>query len=214
MAFLGFDIHEDCKELTRVRNFYDSSPTVLKHNNYLIQILFEQLLYEFHARQAYYKNAMEAFVEQILIRVFRVFRHGAEDEEYRVVENKHNEGLVGTATLKALRYIDNNILNITSVSELAKELKYNHSYLSNEFSRAMGITLRDYIETKKVELGKSFLKEGLNVTQTASKLGYASSQSFCKMFTRRVGYPPSALRQNMDTQVTKAVDGKRECDDI
>lgn len=190
MAYIGFCLHENCDE--KLTAFYSNPPQILQNDGHFSRTLFEQLLNEIYAAQSYSVDAMDACITQILIHVFRIFQSGSEVENRRIVEEARLEQIIGHTVFKTLRYIDNHISNITGIAQIAKELKYNPAYLSRVFHEKMGITISRYIEEKKVEAGKELLKEGVSVSETALRLGYASSQSFCKMFSRCVGCPPTA----------------------
>ena len=83
----------------------------------------------------------------------------------------------------------------------ASQLQYNPSYLSRVFHEKTGMTLSAYIDEKKCTLAKELLKQGVNVGEVAERLGYASSQSFCKMFVRCVGCSPTAyLKQQASSK--------------
>lgn len=112
-------------------------------------------------------------------------------KNHRIVEEARLERIIGHTVFKTLRYIEKNLYGVKSISQIAEDLKYNPDYLSRIFREKMGITLQQYIEEKKVEAGKALLVEGMSVSETAARLGYASSQSFCKMFSRCEGCSPT-----------------------
>ena len=191
MAYIGFCFQQKEDEMKQLVDFYSDPPQVLQNDRYFSRTLFEQLLYEIYAAQPYSMEAMDACINQILIHIYRIFQCGSEVENHRIVEEARLEQIIGHTVFKTLRYIDNNLHSIHSISGVAEELKYNPAYLSRIFREKMGITLQQYIEEKKVEAGKVLLTEGVSVSETASRLGYASSQSFCKMFSRCEGCSPT-----------------------
>lgn len=191
MAYIGFCFRHKEKGMKQLAEFYMNPPQVLQNDRYFSRTLFEQLLYEIYSAQSYSMEAMDACISQILIHVYRIFQCGSEVENHRIVEEARLEQIIGHTVFKTLRYIDNNLYNINHISEIAEELKYNPAYLSRIFREKMGLTLQQYIEEKKVEAGKVLLAEGMSVSETAARLGYASSQSFCKMFSRCEGCSPT-----------------------
>lgn len=191
MAYIGFCFRQDEEELKQLADFYSKPPQVLQNDRYFSRTLFEQLLYEIYAAQPYSMEAMDACINQILIHVYRIFQSGSEVENHRIVEEARMERIIGHTVFKTLRYIEKNLYGVKSISQIAEDLKYNPDYLSRIFKEKMGITLQQYIEEKKVEAGKALLAEGMSVNETAARLGYASSQSFCKMFSRCEGCSPT-----------------------
>ena len=191
MAYIGFCFRQKGFEMSKLVDFYSNPPQLLQNDRYFSRTLFEQLLYEIYSAQIYSVEAMDACITQILVHVFRIFQYGSETENRRIVEEARLERIIGHTVFKTLRYIDNHLNNISSITQIAEELKYNPTYLSRVFRERTGITLRRYIEEKKIEMGKALLEEGMSVNETAARLGYATSQSFCKMFSRCVGCSPT-----------------------
>lgn len=191
MAYIGFCFRESGEALDKMMQFYSNPPQVLCNDRHLSRTLFEQLLYEIYVKQSYSLDAVEACVTQILIHVYRIFQQGGEIENHRIVEEARLKQIIGHTVFKTLRYIDNNISSVSGVSQIAEELKYSPAYLSRIFREKTGVTLHHYIEEKKVEMGKELLRGGMSVSETALRLGYASSQSFCKMFSRCNGCSPT-----------------------
>ena len=91
-----------------------------------------------------------------------------------------------------IRYVEQNVCDISSIQDLAKTLGYNYTYLSHFFKAKTGTTLQKYITYKKLEKALQLLKYGeLKPTQIAEKLNYESVQSFSKAFRRVMGFTPT-----------------------
>ena len=208
MAYIGFCLRPQAwgKDL---ESFYRNPPAQLQNDRHYSRTLFEQLLGEIYAAQPYATEAMDACITQILIQVWRIFEPGGETENRRIVEEARIDRMIGHTVFKALRYIDNHISTIGHISEVAEALRYNPSYLSRVFREKTGKTLSRYIQDKKIESGKAFIREGMSVGETAARLGYASSQSFCKMFTKSEGCSPTAYLEREG-----GADAQAEKDDI
>ena len=54
--------------------------------------------------------------------------------------------------------------------------------------------MSDYITGKKIEIAAQLLADGVSVSESAQRLGYATSQSFCKMLRKHTGKTPSDFR--------------------
>lgn len=191
IAYIGLCFRKGGDEMDPLVEFYSNPPQVLCNDKHFSRTLFEQLLYEIYVKQAYSLDAVGACVTQLLIHVYRIFQQGGEIENRRIVEEARLKQIIGHTVFKTLRYIDNHICSVTGVSQIAEELKYSPAYLSRIFRERTGVTLHHYIEEKKVEAGKELLKGGMSVSEIALRLGYASSQSFCKMFSRCNGCAPT-----------------------
>ncbi|WOB06017.1 AraC family transcriptional regulator [Piscinibacter gummiphilus] len=81
----------------------------------------------------------------------------------------------------------------TSMKRLAGEVELSYHRLSHLFSQQMGITLRMYAISRKLDLAAMMAGQGLNLTQIALNSGFADSAHFCRTWMRSIGSPPSAL---------------------
>ena len=65
----------------------------------------------------------------------------------------------------------------------------------------VGQTPLEYITAWRMQLGKRLLRETrLSLEQIASRVGYESSASFSRVFTRQVGERPGAYRRRLTEQ--------------
>lgn len=194
MAYIGFVFYEGPKteERAALEDFFVNAPLSVKNDSIHIKPLFEKLLTEIYISQPYSKEIMDACINQILVHSYRLFVSGEIDTSPKVVEEARMDHIVGHAVFQTLRYIDSNIEQVKSVSQIAEELNYNPAYLSRIFHMKMGLTISDYILDGKIAVAKSLLKKGLSVSEVAYRVGYSSSQSFCKMFSKHVKCSPSA----------------------
>lgn len=81
----------------------------------------------------------------------------------------------------------------TSMKRLADEVDLSYHRLSHLFSQQMGITLRMYSISRKLDVAAMMAGQGLNLTQIALNSGFADSAHFCRAWMRSIGSPPSAL---------------------
>lgn len=199
MAYIGFHIRPDAGQ-GELAAFYTAAPNVLKSNLHQLRGAFEQLLTEIYISRAYSLEVVDACITQILISVWRSFCLKETQNVQRISDEIRMERIVGHTVFRVLRYIDANLSQIENVGQVSRELKYNATYLSKVFREKMGFTMTEYIADKKIETAKKLLREGVSVGDTAQRMGYASSQSFSKMFRRYVGCTPSEyVRRKKDT---------------
>lgn len=70
----------------------------------------------------------------------------------------------------------------------------NHN-LTTLFRRALGATLRDYIELRRMEAAERLLRTlPVEAFLIAAAVGYDNYETFCRAFRRRFGCTPGALR--------------------
>ena len=92
---------------------------------------------------------------------------------------------------KAIRYIDENLENQLSLSDISAKACMAPTYFSSVFKKFNGISPWDYITIKRVEKAKEMLRTTeMTKLEIAERCGFTSSSNFYKMFTRVTGKKP------------------------
>ena len=92
-------------------------------------------------------------------------------------------------------YIENNVDNSCTLHELAKELRYNESYLSRMFLKSVGISFSEYVRNIKIDHACYLLKNSNeSIFSIATKCGYATHSSFNRCFKQLIGMTPQEYR--------------------
>lgn len=92
---------------------------------------------------------------------------------------------------RATDYILEHIQEELSMEELAHISLLSVSRFKQKFKLELGISPRNSINLRKVELAKRLLQEGHSVTQVAMDLGFSSSNYFSSVFRRYTSFSPS-----------------------
>lgn len=92
---------------------------------------------------------------------------------------------------RATDYIMEHIQEELSIEELAQVALLSVSRFKQKFKLQLGISPRNFINLRKVELAKRLLHDGQSVTQVAMDLGFSSSNYFSSVFRRYTSYSPS-----------------------
>lgn len=83
-----------------------------------------------------------------------------------------------------------------SVVGIAERFGYNPRYLSQEFKKEAGISLKRYIIRVQVERAKNLLSTtDLTITEIGRYLGYPDVHSFSNLIKKEVGLSPRAYRK-------------------
>jgi len=93
------------------------------------------------------------------------------------------------------RYIDTNFdkkINLDLLARLQLASKY---HLIRVFKKYYGITPRQYLISKRIEIAKKKLKSGTSVSDTCYSVGFDSINSFSNLFRAKTGIPPSVYRK-------------------
>lgn len=101
----------------------------------------------------------------------------------------------------------NNIDRRISVEELADSLRISLSHLKRIFAGLAGVGAHDYFNLLKVCKAKELLLDGVSVTATAEKTGFANQAYFSAAFKRITGVSPKdfAGKSVKHRPVSKAV---------
>lgn len=84
-----------------------------------------------------------------------------------------------------------------SLDSVAQRLGISKGYLSQFFKEQMGINFSDYLEDLRMTLAKELLEDtDLPVFEIAVRVGYNSSNTFCRAFKRINGVSTSAFRNS------------------
>lgn len=96
---------------------------------------------------------------------------------------------------KAITYIEENILEDITSSDVAKEVYISPFYFDKGFSMLCGMSVSEYIKNRRLALaGNELLIGDKKVIDIALKYGYSSPDSFTKAFTRFHGVTPSSVK--------------------
>jgi len=94
-------------------------------------------------------------------------------------------------TTKAIQYITNQLYNPICVQDIANHLNLSLSYTSNLFKREVGISLKKFIQIKRIDEAKMLLMySDYTATQIAEHLQFCSTSYFSKVFTQEIGLTP------------------------
>ena len=92
----------------------------------------------------------------------------------------------------AIDYIDNNIENRLTLSDIAKTAFMSQNYFSSVFKKYNGISPWEYITIKRVEKAVFLLRTtSLTKLEIADRCGFSSSSNFYKAFEKVTGKKPT-----------------------
>lgn len=102
---------------------------------------------------------------------------------------------IKTAVIDSIRNKED-VGNLNFSDALSQALDYEYNYLSNNFSRIMGITIGQYIIAQKIEMAKEYiLYDELNLSEIARMLRYSSVGHLSRQFKDVTGLTPSYFKQ-------------------
>lgn len=104
-------------------------------------------------------------------------------------------------------YIDRNLGNELTLSELASVAGFSEYHFHRIFAAMTGETLFNFIMRLRTERAATLLcsRPELNVTQIAADCGFSSHAVFCRLFKKRFGCAPSEFRHRNHDQALSSL---------
>lgn len=91
---------------------------------------------------------------------------------------------------KTMDYIEAHLAQDITLERLAGVFHLNSTYISRQFKKHTGLTLRSYIVDRRISLAKFCLSEGLSITEACYQSGFSDYANFIRSFTRIAGISP------------------------
>lgn len=99
---------------------------------------------------------------------------------------------------QAIEYINNNLAEDLTVSEIANELEMSQYYFSRLFKQSIGVSPYQYVMQQRIERAKYLLRSSaLSVAAIASQVGFSNQNQFTIQFRKLAGTTPSGYRKQL-----------------
>ena len=96
---------------------------------------------------------------------------------------------------KAIQYIQTHYKENLSLDSVAKEIDLSSPYLSSLFSRILGTTFINYVQSVRIQKAKELLcSTTMKVYEIAYSIGYDDEKYFSQVFRKTEGITPSQFR--------------------
>ncbi|MCM3439319.1 response regulator transcription factor [Metabacillus halosaccharovorans] len=120
-------------------------------------------------------------------------------QEYCVSELQEAQSNKSNELIERVReWIDENIHETLSLSDVADLIHLNPTYFSEYFKKTTGEQFSQYVIRCKIERAKEFLSDySLRVYDVAIKVGYSDQRHFSKVFQTKVGMTPTEYRNKV-----------------
>ncbi len=97
------------------------------------------------------------------------------------------------------QYVRQNISGDLSLKAIASALHFDPSYLAHTFRKKAGMSLHQYVLSRRLNYANVLLRQGLSVQQTAERSGFGSTISFIRIYKQRFKITPGeASKQYME----------------
>lgn len=102
------------------------------------------------------------------------------------------------AVQKTKQYADLHYLEPVKLNDAADDLGYSPTYLSQKFSKEMGLSFTDYLHQLRLQHGCALLENtDLTVAQVAEAVGYEGAKYFTQLFKKHLGTTPAKFRKQL-----------------
>ncbi|EEX91463.1 AcaC family transcriptional regulator [Vibrio orientalis CIP 102891 = ATCC 33934] len=111
--------------------------------------------------------------------------------------NQHSHKHISKDLVEMLRYIEKNLSRTIREEDVAEYCHYSVTYFSKFFHKTIGVSFRDYLTLKRINLAKQLLtnyrKE--KISFIAFQCGYNDVSYFSRIFKKKTGITPAVYRQ-------------------
>lgn len=94
-----------------------------------------------------------------------------------------------------LNYINKNIKNEITIDELSNKYFYNKTYIMKKFKKELGITIKEYINIKKILDSLSLYNSKENILHIALLSGFNSLEYYSETFSKLLGVSPRIYKK-------------------
>ena len=102
-----------------------------------------------------------------------------------------------------IEYLNMHINHKISLDELAQRFFVSKYYLCHSFRKHTGISIFNYIKTKRVAMAQQLLANGEPASSVAYQVGFSDYSSFYRTYCNLVGSPPVHKREGERTVINK-----------
>lgn len=137
------------------------------------------------------KIADQFYIQSLLMKLLSDLIQGQGKDVCYSVENKKNLYIN-----RAISYVELHYKEDVTVQELADYLAINRSYMSELFSRTIGMSPKEYLIKYRIAKARNMLVyTDRSVEDIAVFCGYSNLSSFSKVFKKDTGYSPIQYRR-------------------
>ena len=152
-----------------------------------LKFLFDLIRNEITDKDKYYAEIVKDVLRTLLMYIFRVINRNLNTV---ALHNKDNIMNI------VLPYIENNFLSNIGLSEIADECFVNKYYLSHVFTESFGMSVEQYIRSKKIEFAqKCMIETDMAISDIANQCGFTDPAYFDRQFKKATGVTPVQYRK-------------------
>lgn len=154
---------------------------------------FDQLAKNLQEQKDWYWScrARSYFIDMINL-LERLYHDFYLEESY----DTHMQVEISSDFRQLLTYVNANLAQQHTLESLYRRFHINKNQIEQAFRETMNTTFYEYLRNRRYEQAAYYLRfTELDGTQIASRIGFSSSQNFCKFFKQMSGTTPKRFRQ-------------------
>lgn len=133
---------------------------------------------------------------------FDLSAQNASDKSYQLFSKYYPEielSHVSTRLSEMLEYVEKNISNGISLTDLENDFHCSETFICNLFRRELGISFLEFVNRVRMQLAFKMLISDLStsVHDISLSLGYTSERQFYRIFKEITGITPNQLRKEL-----------------
>ncbi len=121
------------------------------------------------------------FLTELILFTIRLFG----DTKRRTYDN-----VMPVLVSNTMQYVEEHLTEDISLEKLSHCLNYSSKYISVQFKRHTGLSLREYILDQKIECSKRLLTAGSSVSDACLGSGFSDYSNFIRSFKKKTGISP------------------------
>ncbi len=120
-------------------------------------------------------------------------------ESSNASDTHRSKNLMPPVVSQMIEYVSDHLSEDLSFAALSEVFYNSVPYISEQFKKHTGLSLKEYIQVKRIEEAKHLLSEGASVSAACYDSGFNDYSNFIRSFTKAVGISPGrfARQKNM-----------------
>ena len=194
--YIGFGFFDkDLSEypFLRMKEYFDNAKERVVKDKFNIKDIFFDTFNEMSSNSFFKDYLISKHVSEIIVKSFRNFFDIEGTTKYapKVTNIKADDMIYSIINM-----LDSSEMKIDTLSSIGDKYGYSYAYLSQLFTKKVGLPISEYFYIRLFERAVSMLASGMSVTEVANKLGYNSIHTFSRAFNRHFGVSPSKYFTN------------------
>ncbi|MDC5823076.1 AraC family transcriptional regulator [Vibrio europaeus] len=143
------------------------------------------------------KDDIRIWSDELNKQVYYQFTQHQEILDIHKLVEKQSQKHISKDLVEMLRYIEKNLSRTIREEDVAEYCHYSVTYFSKFFHKTIGVSFRDYLTLKRINLAKHLLTNDRKekISFIAFQCGYNDVSYFSRIFKKKTGISPAIYRQ-------------------